>query len=229
MGVNEPISQGVTGMIVLNYGWQLALVVLFSYFVGNFCAAIFISKKFIRQDIRGMGSKNAGTTNMTRVFGMKYGAATLLIDLLKGFACVLVSKWVLTSIGGPDAGMLAEYLAGLAVILGHNYPVLLGLRGGKGFASGIGVFIAVNPLFTFIVLLLGVIMLFIVDRMSVFALAFFAVEAIYYFIVHEHWWIPLFTGVYFILAVIAHWPNIIRLVRGEEKKLGLLRLIAKGR
>ena len=216
-------------MIVLNYWWQFALVVMLSYFAGNFCAAIFISKKLIQQDIRELGSKNAGTTNMTRVFGLKYGAATLLIDLAKGFACVLVSKLILTSVGGTDAGMLAGYLAGLAVILGHNYPVLLGMKGGKGFASGIGVFIAVNPLFTLAVLFLGVILLIIVDRMSVFALAFFAVQAVYCCIVQAYWWIPVFAGVYFILAVIAHWPNIILLARGEERKLGLSRLIARGR
>ncbi|KAI7246509.1 hypothetical protein KC345_g12058, partial [Hortaea werneckii] len=191
----------------------------------NICGAVIISKKLIRKDIRTLGSYNAGTTNMTRVFGMKYGVLTLLIDLLKALICVLASKALMNAAGGAEAGLLGGYLAGLAVILGHNYPVMLGLRGGKGFASGIGVLIALQPLITLIILLFGAILLLIVDRMSVFALAFFAAEALCSWIVipGAEWWIPAFTSVYLLLAVIAHWPNIRRLVHGEEKPLGLVR------
>lgn len=69
---------------------------------------------------------------MARVFGVKYGVATLLIDLLKALICVLIAKVIMTSIGGAEAGRLAGYLSGCAVIVGHNYPLLLGLKGGKG-------------------------------------------------------------------------------------------------
>jgi acyl phosphate:glycerol-3-phosphate acyltransferase len=211
--------------MVVTYGWQLLLIVLLSYFAGNFCAAVFISTKFIRQDIRQLGSSNPGTTNMTRVFGVKYGIVTLLIDFMKGFACVIAARIIMTSIGGLETGMLAAYAAGLAVIVGHNYPVLLGFKGGKGFATGIGVFIAVSPPITLLVLLLGVVLLLIVDRMSVFALAFFTAEAAYSSVTFEYGWIPLFAYAYLILAVIAHWPNIIRLAHGEEKALGIVNLV----
>lgn len=168
----------------MNYWWQLSLLLVLSYFIGNFSTAIVISNKFIHKDIRELGSKNPGTTNMIRVFGIKYGVITLCLDFFKGFACSFAGKVIFTSMGGPDVGMLAGYLAGLAVILGHNYPILLGFKGGKGFASGLGVFMAVNPVFTLILLLFGVILLLIVDRMSVFALTFFAVEAIYHVVVY---------------------------------------------
>lgn len=211
----------------MNYWWQLSLLVLLSYFVGNICAAIVLSNKFIQKDIRELGSKNPGTTNMFRVFGIKYGVATLSIDFLKGFTCVLAGKLIFMSMGGTYLGMFAGYLAGLAVILGHNYPILLSLKGGKGFATGIGVFIAINPVFTLILLFLGIILLLIVDRMSVFALTFFVIEAIYHLIVYtkQYWWAPLFACVYLVLVIIAHWSNIIRLVNGEEKPLGLMDLM----
>lgn len=215
--------------MVMNYWWQLSLLVLCSYFVGDFCAAVFISNKFIHKDIRRLGSKNPGTTNMARIFGIKFGVATLIIDFLKAFACVFAGKVLFTSIGGYDVGLFAGYLAGLAVILGHNYPIFLGLKGGKGFAAGIGVFIVVSPVFTLIVLLMGVILLLIVDRMSVFALAFFIAETIYHLIVYAHWWTALFACLYLTLATIAHWPNIIRLAHGEEKPLGLMNLFKNGK
>ncbi|WP_459477161.1 glycerol-3-phosphate acyltransferase [Clostridium saccharoperbutylacetonicum] len=211
----------------MNYWWQLSVLVVFSYFIGNFCTAIAISNKFIHKDIRELGSKNPGTTNMTRVFGIKYGVMTLFLDFLKGFVCSFVGKMIFTSIGGAEIGMFAGYLAGFAVILGHIYPILLRFKGGKGFATGIGVFMAVNPGFTLISLIVGVILLLLVDRMSVFALTFFAAEAIYHLIVYtkDYWWISFFACVYFVLTTIAHRSNIIRLVHGEEKPLGLISIL----
>lgn len=217
--------------MLIKYWWLFSLLMLFSYFIGNFCAAVVISNKVIHKDIRAHGSKNAGTTNMTRVFGIKYGMITFMLDFFKGLVCVLVSKLLFTAIGGQDAGTLAAYLAGLAVILGHNYPVLLGLKGGKGFASGIGVYLVIQPLFTLLLLVIGVIVLFFVDRISVFALAFFLVQAIYHVMLagQGYWWLSLFACVYLVLAVIAHRSNIVRLIHGEEKPLGLLRLIKNGK
>lgn len=215
----------------MEYWWQLLLLVIFSYLIGNFSAATYLSTKFINQDIRELGSKNAGTTNMTRVFGIKYGAITLLIDFLKGFICAFAGKLVLTHIGGTDVGVFAGFLGGLAVILGHNYPILLGFKGGKGFASGLGVFIAVTPNFTLILIGIGIFVLLIVDRMSVCALAFFVIEDIYHILVHakEYWWIPIFTTMYLILAIISHWPNIVRLAHSQEKSLGIYKRLRKGR
>ncbi|WP_127529609.1 glycerol-3-phosphate acyltransferase [Paenibacillus kobensis] len=201
--------------------WAYPLIAVTSYLIGNFSAAIFLSKRFIRQDIRQLGSRNPGTTNMTRAFGLKYGAVTLLLDFAKALVCVIASKLVMIEAAGSEAGMLAGYLAGLAVIIGHNYPVLQRFKGGKGFASGIGVFVVLNPLFTLIVLLAGLLFLVIVDRMSVFAIAFFAVQTIGYTVSYDYWWTQLFVWTYLLLAVVAHWPNIIRLIRKEENLLGI--------
>ncbi|MEK5451092.1 glycerol-3-phosphate acyltransferase [Paenibacillus sp. FSL R7-0331] len=200
------------------------------YLVGNICGAVILSRLLMRSDIRKLGSNNAGTTNMTRVFGLKYGIATFLIDLLKAVVCVFVCKYVMSTVGGTEAGLFAGYLAGLAVIAGHNYPVLLGFKGGKGFASGIGVLIVLQPLPTLIILSGGILLLLIVDRMSIFALAFFVAEALYTWIYDpaKTLWIPLFVTLYLLLAVIAHWPNIQRLARGQEQPLGILRRIRAG-
>ena len=209
--------------MLISFWWQYLVLFVVSYLVGNFCAAFVLSKKIFRKDIRDLGSKNPGTTNMSRVYGIKYGIATFLIDCFKAMICVAAAKIIFTGSGGEDAGTLGSLIAGLSVILGHNYPVVLGFKGGKGFASAIGVFLVVNPVFTAIILSVGIIVLFIVDRMSVCALAFFALQVIYYLftVSEQYWWITTFAAIYLLLAIIAHWPNVVRLFHGEEKTLGL--------
>jgi len=216
--------------IAIYYWWQLLILAAVSYCVGNFCAAIFVSKKFIKQDIRQLGSKNPGTTNMARVFGIKFGIITLSIDFLKAFICALAGRLLFIYIGGADLGLFAGYLAGLAVIVGHIYPIFLGFKGGKGFASGVGVLIVLNPVFTAIALLIGIGLLLLVDRMSIFALVFFLAQAIYHMVTYrqEYWQIPLFAVLYLVLSVISHRDNIVRLMHGEEKRLNFLSMIKKG-
>ena len=74
--------------------WKLALAGIISYFIGNINSAVIISKKFKHQDIRQQGSKNPGTTNMMRVFGIKMGAITLLCDMIKGIIPVLLARFI---------------------------------------------------------------------------------------------------------------------------------------
>ena len=209
--------------------WQLSILILLSYFISNFCGAVIISNYVIHKDIRKLGSKNPGTTNMARVFGFKYGIVTFMIDCIKGFMCALIGKLIFASFFGNDVGTYAGYIAGLAVIIGHNYPVLLKFKGGKGFASGIGIFLALAPGFTITLLLIGTVILVIIDRMSVCAMLFFLIEAIYHVIMfwNNNLWIPIITLVYFVLVVIAHRSNIERLIHGEEKKLGLINRIKR--
>jgi glycerol-3-phosphate acyltransferase PlsY len=215
--------------LVMEYWWQLLILAAASYCAGNFCAAIFVSKKFVKKDIRQHGSKNPGTTNMARVFGIKFGIITLVIDFLKGLICAAAGKVLFTYIGGPELGSLAGYFASLAVIAGHIYPVFLGFKGGKGFASGAGALIVLNPLFTLAALAVGIVLLIIVDRMSVFALAFFLAQAVYHIFVYgqEYWPITLCAILYLILSVISHRGNIVRLIRGEENRLHFIKMIKR--
>jgi len=209
---------------------SILLIVTFciSYFIGNFCGAIIISKKFVKRDIRDYGSSNAGTTNISRVFGMKFGIITFIIDCFKGILCVVLFRLLITYIVSDYWGEFAGYIAGIAVILGHNYPVIFKFKGGKGFASVIGIFLAINPLMTVICLLGGLIILLSTDIMSVYAISFFIATMLYSCILLDiHWSMKLCTAVYFILGVIAHKDNIKRLLKKEERKLGLRKKILK--
>lgn len=98
------------------------------YLLGSLSFSIIVSKTFLGRDIRKHGSGNAGATNMTRVFGWVAGVATLLFDVLKAVAAMLIGRHFL-----GDSGIC---LAGMAVMVGHCWPIFHHFKGGKGIATG---------------------------------------------------------------------------------------------
>ena len=98
------------------------LAVIGAYLVGSVNFSILISKLISGKDIRESGSGNAGATNMLRTYGKKIGVLTLILDLLKGIVVVAICRLV---------GISEEwtYISGVAVALGHNYPVFFGFKG----------------------------------------------------------------------------------------------------
>lgn len=206
----------------------LIMAFMASYFIGNFCGAIIISKSFIRKDIREFGSSNAGTTNMSRVFGLKFGIMTFLVDCFKGFLTVKVCNLIISANLSDFWGEFAGYMVGVAIILGHNFPIVFKFKGGKGFASAIGIFLALNPLMTAIVLAGCLIVLIATDIMSLYAISFFTVTMIYTCVfINIHWSMKICTVLYFILGIIAHRNNIKDLVNGKERKLGIKKKFLK--
>lgn len=99
-------------------------------------------------DIRKQGSGNIGATNAGRVLGKKWGYAALVLDVLKGLIPTALAGYVLVGDAYTSGRLLRWLLVGLAAVLGHNFPVFLGFRGGKGVATTIGVGLAVFPFYT---------------------------------------------------------------------------------
>lgn len=199
-----------------------------AYLIGNFCGAIIISKTILKKDIRDFGSSNAGTTNMSRVFGLKFGIVTFAIDCLKGLLSVVLIKLIISHQISDFWGEFAGYLVGIAIILGHNYPILFKFKGGKGFASAIGILLALNPLMTTISLISCLIILISTDIMSLYAISFFTITMLYSCLMTNiHWSMKVCTIIYFILGVFAHRNNIKNLFKKEERKLGLRAKIFK--
>lgn len=104
------------------------LVPVIGYLLGSLSFSIIISCLFLGRDIRRHGSGNAGATNMTRVFGWVAGIATLTFDVLKAVAAMLIGRRLL-----GDAGVC---LGGMAVMVGHCFPLFHHFKGGKGIATG---------------------------------------------------------------------------------------------
>lgn len=133
-------------------------VAIISYLIGSINFSIILSKIISGKDIRESGSGNAGATNMLRTHGKKMGVITLLLDVLKGIIAILLSMLAINFLkgnamhlatlnggDGPTAVYLTtdytflKYIAGVCVILGHNFPLYFGFKGGKGVATSLGV------------------------------------------------------------------------------------------
>jgi acyl phosphate:glycerol-3-phosphate acyltransferase len=120
-----------------------------SYLLGSVMGSLAIARLTGRADIRTVGSGNAGATNALRTQGRKVGLAVLVIDLAKGWlATGVIAPWVMPAgIVPPGAAPLAAWcapLCGIAVMLGHVYPLWYGFRGGKGVATLLGAVLGIN-------------------------------------------------------------------------------------
>ncbi len=115
---------------------EVALVVA-AYFAGSLPFGYWLVRVFRGADIRTLGSKNTGMTNVWRNFGWRFGVSTLVLDVAKGALPALAAlHW---------SGPLTASIAGIVAMLGHGYPVLLGFGGGKGVATGAGAALALFP------------------------------------------------------------------------------------
>ncbi len=118
---------------------SIFILLIAAYLAGSIPCGILVSKVLDTPDPRLQGSGNIGATNISRVGGKKAGLITLIGDALKGALPALAGLWL-----APESPPVAG-LAGLAAFLGHLYPVFLGFKGGKGIATGLGVFLILAP------------------------------------------------------------------------------------
>lgn len=119
---------------------NLLLTLILSYLLGSIATAVWTGKIFHGIDVREHGSGNAGATNVIRVLGWKTGIPVLLIDVLKGWVATMLS--VFFNLAGEGTALLTNYqiLAGVAVVIGHIFPVFAGFRGGKEWRQFSGFF-----------------------------------------------------------------------------------------
>lgn len=194
----------------MTYFFSAVIVAIAAFFVGSVPFGLLIAKTFCGVDPRLDGSCNVGATNVSRLCGFKWGLATLLCDLLKGFLPVLL---FITS--GSGLHNLA-YPAGLAVICGHMFSVFLHYKGGKGVATTVGVFLALSPLPLVLAGLTCIAVIWRTGYVSAGSLVLVGVLPLIA-LIRGDWgnlWFSLVVGA---LVVYAHRENIRRLLRGEEK------------
>ncbi len=193
---------------------KVVLTVIVSYLLGCFSSAYFLGKMAKNIDIREYGSGNAGATNALRVMGKKIGALTFILDILKGIIAVIIGNKLL--------GLDGKLLAGIFVVLGHNFPVFLNFKGGKGVATSLGVLMMVNWKIGLVCLVVGVTVIIITKYVSLGSIcasiaAPIAMRLLLGDIDRNFYLTIWFLG---ILSVVRHRSNIQRLLRGEENRLG---------
>ena len=192
------------------------LIVTLSYLIGNISCSYIISKFMYGTDIRTKGSKNAGTTNALRTFGFKAGFATFLGDYFKGTIAVLISAFIAEKLK-IDID-LARYISVIAVVCGHNWPVFLKFKGGKGVATTYGSLLAVAPLPTVFCMIFFMIVVGVTRYVSVGSMLGVFLFPILMFIRRDYMgvWVCIVLS---ILVVYKHRENIRKLINGNERRL----------
>lgn len=183
-----------------------------AYLLGNISSGVIVSKTISHTDIREHGSGNAGTTNMLRTLGWVPSILTLLGDALKAVAAALIGRAI--------AGETGMMIGGVGVILGHNWPVFLGFRGGKGIASSWGFILVTDPVTALILFVQQVAIIAGTKYMSLGSIS----SAILYPVITiiRHWGnAPRIITACILggLALFSHRANIARLIAGNENRL----------
>ncbi len=191
------------------------LLILLSYLIGAIPFGLVFTRIFSGIDVRSVGSGNIGATNVLRAAGKKAAILTLLADCVKGFLPVLL-------VGLQFHDDVTTALCGAAAILGHNFPVYLKFRGGKGVATSFGVVLAVAPWLGLFALLVWLASAALWRYSSLAALISFAGYALVSFLVFPQEAKSYRALSLFIAGMIyvRHRENIKRLLIGEEPKIG---------
>jgi acyl phosphate:glycerol-3-phosphate acyltransferase len=201
-----------------------AVILLLAYLLGSIPNAVWIGRLFFNTDVRNHGSKSAGSTNTIRVLGYKAGIPVLILDILKGFLAVKMIYLTFYYIPATGEYINFQLLLGLAVIIGHIFPVFANFRGGKGVATLIGVILAIDPVSTSIcigVFLVTLILTKYVSLSSMIAGLSFPVLVIVVFNTTTSS-LVIFSLIVFVLLLFTHQKNIERLVRNQESKATFL-------
>lgn len=210
--------------MVLNIAAASFLCMIVGYLIGGIMTAVNIAKKK-QVDIRKCGSGNAGSTNVLRTFGWKWGLVCLTTDVAKGAVAVLIG----CAVGKIGASLdlfservvkLIECCSLLGAVLGHLFPLFYNFRGGKCVAVGMGGLLALAPMELLAAVVLAVVLIIITKTVSVGSVVG-AIAAAALIVVNNWGDIPLMIAAFAVAAVIVitHIPNIQRIMQGRERKL----------
>lgn len=187
------------------------LLLIIAFILGSIPFGIIIAKaKGV--DLKKVGSGNIGATNVLRSLGKWPAALTLLGDILKGTVAVALGRYI-------EVGSAFEGLIGISAILGHNFSVFLGFKGGKGVATSLGVLIIYAPQVALITLIIWFIVAIVTKYSSLGALVSFGLLPLNIFLFDDKQ--KLFIAIIITAIIfIRHSDNIKRLINGSERKIG---------
>lgn len=199
------------------------IIALIAYLLGSISFSVIISKKMAGFDVRQKGSGNAGTTNVLRSVGKKAAIITLILDVLKGVVAILVAYIVGKIVKDIDKSLLVQ-IAGIAVIIGHTFPIFFGFKGGKGIATSLGVLLMTNWNIGLICLVFALVLMAltrIVSLGSIAAAILFPVLIMFMpsnaYLVEGNY--IIYSIILAILVIYNHRANVQRLLNGTENKL----------
>lgn len=206
-------------------------LIIASYLIGSIPFSYLVVRVAAGADIRELGSRNVGATNVARTFGKTPGVIALLLDLTKGYVAIVVAKWLTAMPGWPlpaGADPLPWHsrafwiaLAGLVAVIAHMFPVWLRFHGGKGVATATGAFLAIHPIavlagaIVFLIVLLSTRFVSLASMLSAASIPIF-----FRFLTHEPFWTIVISIAIAILIILKHHSNVARLTQGTERRMG---------
>ena len=198
------------------------IVALIAYLIGSINFSVILSKKMAGFDVREKGSGNAGTTNMLRSVGKKAAIITLICDILKGIVAIGIALIIGKMVADVQASLLVQ-IAGIAVVIGHTFPIFFEFRGGKGVATSLGVLLMTNWQIGLICLVFALVLMALTRVVSMGSIAAAILYPVLTLFITSHY---IVEGNYFIYSVILaiivafnHRANIKRILNGTENKL----------
>ncbi len=188
------------------------IIAVIAYLLGSISFGMIVAKLAGGPNLREVGSKNTGATNVLRVMGVKIGFTVFVLDILKALvACIIGRVWM---------GLNGAMIAGLAVVLGHNWPCFFQFKGGKGVASTLAVMLMTFPVPAFICYVVAIALIAATKYVSLGSITLAALFAV--LVIATNWanwlvivWVIALSG----LMIWRHHANIGRLLKGCENKL----------
>ena len=219
--------------------WQLIVIAMVGYLIGSVNLSIILSKLMGKGDIREQGSGNAGTTNTLRVLGKGPAALVLIFDICKAVIAILLAKGIFAISGvemfttpGDTATLNVTYelgilLAALGAILGHNYPIYYGFKGGKGIATSLGALLMIEWQIGLVCLVFALVLMISSRMVSLGSICAAILYPVLVWIMGSAFGTSfkarmiytIFAVLVATLAIDRHRTNITRLLNGTENKL----------
>ena len=197
---------------------NMLAAILTGYFLGNLNGAVCISM-MMNDDVRSHGSGNAGLTNFIRSYGAGRSLGVIAIDALKAVLACLVGRLLLSPF---EMGLEGAALGGIAVMLGHDFPALLGFKGGKGILSGLFIALAVDWRIGLIILAVFAVFYLLTWYVSLGSVLAAVTFSVCFCLLHYDRPVVMICGaVMGVLTVFMHRQNIVQLFKGEERKTNL--------
>lgn len=204
------------------------IVAIIAYVIGSVNFSVIISKKFAGFDVREKGSGNAGTTNMLRSVGRTAAAITLVCDILKGVIAIVISIVIGKMAKNLNAELLLQ-IAGIAVVLGHTFPVFFGFKGGKGVATSLGILLMSNWQIGLICLVFAIVLIILTRMVSLGSCTAAILFPVLTLFIDEHYTVLnndktgkayfLYSIILAVIVLYNHRTNIKRILEGKENKI----------
>lgn len=200
------------------------VVAIIAYLIGSINFSVIFSKKMAGFDVREKGSGNAGTTNMLRSVGKKAAAITLICDILKGVVAILIAMFISWAFKVENASLLVQ-IAGIAVVLGHTFPIFFGFKGGKGVATALGILLMSNWQIGLICLVFGVVLIALTRMVSLGSCAAAVLFPVLTLFINEHYIVSqgssylIYSIILAVIVLFNHRSNIKRILSGKENKI----------